>query len=72
MPIYDYKCKNPNCNMKYTVFYASIPKAVEEEPNEVCPKCDSKDKERKVATDTSFILKGNNWAKSNKTGKGGY
>lgn len=68
MPFYKYKCKNESCNIEYEVFYTSISKVEEEEPTEKCPKCDSTEKEKLVATGTSFILKGNNWAAKGKRG----
>lgn len=53
MPIYVFKCKNPECaqtiekNQKYS------------DPPPPCPKC-SKDTERTIAK-SSFVLKGSGW-----------
>ena len=65
MPIIAYKCAD--CEEKFEVFYTSQSKRDIEEPDEVCPKCESKNKEKEISTGTSFILKGNKWAS-----KGGY
>ena len=61
MPTYQYKCKNTECQVEFDVFYTSIPNAEREEPEEKCPKCDSKEKERLISRDTSFQLKGKGW-----------
>lgn len=56
MPIYEYLCKQ--CNHEFEVFYTSQEKAKSEEPNEVCPKCESPNKEKTPPKKTSFQLKG--------------
>lgn len=75
MPIYRYKCitetdrqkhhrdivGTPTCDHEYEVFYTSVTKAELEEPDEPCPKCGGKEKERLISTGTSHILKGKGW-----------
>lgn len=61
MPMYGYRCKK--CEHEYEVFYRSIKSVESEEPEEVCPKCASKEKEKLVNQGTSFLLKGRGWAK---------
>lgn len=63
MPIHKYECKNPECKMEFEVFYTSIPKVELEEPEEQCPKCGSKDKEKLPPKGASFQLKGKGWYK---------
>jgi putative FmdB family regulatory protein len=61
VPIFGYKCKN--CETEFEVFYRGPKDVAKEEPDESCPKCDSKEKDRMVNTKTSFQLKGRGWAK---------
>lgn len=61
MPIIGYKCKA--CEMEFEVLYTSFNKQTEEEPNEECPKCSSKDKEKALPSKTNFQLKGGGWAR---------
>ncbi len=58
MPIHGYECKNEECKYEYEVFYQSQSQVKREEPEEECPKCGSKEKERQVPKGTSFQLKG--------------
>jgi putative FmdB family regulatory protein len=61
MPIFGYRCKD--CETEFEILYRSPKDVAKEEPDEVCPKCDSKKKERLINTKTSFQLKGGGWAK---------
>lgn len=61
MPIFNYKCQK--CENEYEVFYKSQSAVVDEEPKEVCPKCQSEKKEKLLSVGTSFILKGSGWYK---------
>lgn len=61
MPIYDYECKK--CKHKYEVLYKTQSAVEKEEPEEKCPKCESKKKERQVSKGTGFILNGIGWHK---------
>lgn len=49
------------CGHEYEVFYTSVTKAEIEEPDEECPSCGGKEKERLISTGTSHILKGKGW-----------
>ena len=61
MPTHGYRCTE--CQTEYEVFYTSQSKVEVEEPEEGCPKCDSKEKERLPPTGTSFELRGRGWAR---------
>lgn len=63
MPIYKYRCLNKKCKNEYEVFFTSQSAVLKEEPEEKCPKCESKLKEKQISTGTSFILKGKGWYK---------
>lgn len=58
-PIHAYVCEQ--CKAEFEIFYTSQSKVDEEEPNEACEKCGSKEKERTPPTKTSFQLKGKGW-----------
>lgn len=51
------------CDHVFDVLYTSVTKAEIEEPDEACPKCGGKEKERLVSKGTSHILKGKGWYK---------
>lgn len=63
MPIYDYKCLNKKCGKEFDAYYASFSVVPEQEPEEKCPHCGSKKKQKLVSKGASFILKGSGWAK---------
>ncbi len=58
MPLHDYNCKN--CSKDYTYFHNGS-----DDKTPKCPLCGSEGdpNERLIAKDTSFQLKGKNWAK---------
>lgn len=57
----DYRCKK--CKKEYEVFYVSISAREKEEPEEKCPHCGSKKKEKLVSKNVTFILSGKGWYK---------
>ncbi len=61
MPIYEYVCVT--CKNEFEVLYKSHSAVKDEEPQELCPKCGSRIKERVISKGTSFQLKGSGWAR---------
>ncbi len=61
MPIYEYRCQN--CGYQFEVM-----QKVSDEPIKVCPKCGGP--VQKLISNTSFILKGSGWYKTDYASKG--
>lgn len=61
MPIFGYLCQD--CKAEFELFYTSQSKVKLEEKNEQCPNCKSKKKQKLPPKNTSFVLKGDGWAK---------
>ena len=61
MPIYEYRCLN--CGYQFEVM-----QKVSDEPIKVCPKCGGP--VQKLISNTSFILKGSGWYKTDYTSYG--
>lgn len=60
MPLYEYKCTNPDCE-----YELEIQQSLNDKPLTECPEC--KEKFERLISKTSFVLKGNGWFNS-----GGY
>lgn len=60
-PLYDYECLK--CKHEYEVFYTTQSAVAKEEPDEKCPKCESKKKTKLVSKNTGFVLNGDGWCK---------
>jgi len=68
MPLYTYRCKGQNCDYIYEEFYFTIELAEKEEPlfleMAVCPKCNSRLKERYLQSGPGLNFKGPGWTPS--------